>query len=151
MKAFNLLFHWIIIIYFSIELLSFFTLARFKKVCFSMSHRDARYRFQEISRELLRKIQTFLSFGNILATTYNLSRILFTGKKCILFWRCSLPIHSFVCPSICLPACLPVCQFQLASGEVSLTILTYTIVGEYRRVIINYPGPKNKQCHTQTV
>ena len=59
------------------------------------------------------------------------------------FWRRSLPTHRFVCP--------PVCLFQLASGEVSLTILTSTIVGEYRRVFNNYPGPKNEQCHTQTV
>ena len=49
------------------------------------------------------------------------------------------------------PACLPACLFQLASGEVSLTILTSNIVGEYRRVFYNYPGPKNEQCHTQTV
>ena len=41
--------------------------------------------------------------------------------------------------------------FQLASGEVSLTILTSNIVGEYRRVFHNYPVPKNEQCHTQTV
>ena len=41
--------------------------------------------------------------------------------------------------------------FQLASGEVLLTTLTSTIVGEHRRVIYNYPGPKNEQCHTQTV
>ena len=40
--------------------------------------------------------------------------------------------------------------FQLASGVVSFTILTSTIVGEYRRVFNNYPGP-NEQCHTQTV
>ena len=50
-----------------------------------------------------------------------------------------------------LSACLSVCPFQLASGEVSLTILTSTIVGEYRRVFYNYPGPKNEQCHTQTI
>ena len=37
----------------------------------------------------------------------------------------------------------PVCLLQLASGEVSLTILTSTIVGEYRRVFNNYPDPKN--------
>ena len=42
------------------------------------------------------------------------------------------------------PACLPVCQFQLAPGEVSLTLLTSTIVGECRRVFYNYPGPKNE-------
>ena len=30
--------------------------------------------------------------------------------------------------------CPPVCLSQLASGEFSLTILTLTIVGEYRRV-----------------
>ena len=50
----------------------------------------------------------------------------------------------------CLPVCLSVCLFQLASGEVSLTILRSTIVGEYRRVFYNYPGPTNEQCHTQT-
>ena len=49
------------------------------------------------------------------------------------------------------PVCLPVCQFQLASGEVSLTILTSTNIGEYRRVFYNYPGAKNEQSHTQTV
>ena len=43
------------------------------------------------------------------------------------------------------------CQFQLASGEVLLTILTSTIVGEYRGVFYNYPGAKNEQSHTQTV
>ena len=52
---------------------------------------------------------------------------------------------------VCLSVCLPVCLFQLASGDVSLTILTSNIVGEYRRVFYNYPGPKNEQCHTQTV
>ena len=51
--------------------------------------------------------------------------------------------------SACLPACLPVRPFQLASWEVLLTILMSNIVGEYRRVFYNYPGPKNKQCHTQ--
>ena len=50
-----------------------------------------------------------------------------------------------------LSVCPPACLFQLASGEVSLTILTYTIVGEYRRVFFKRPGPKNEQCHTQTV
>ena len=50
--------------------------------------------------------------------------------------------------------------FQLASGEVLLTILTSTIVVEYCRVLYNYPGPKMnsatlrlfclaEQCHTQ--
>ena len=39
----------------------------------------------------------------------------------------------------------------VASGEVSLTLLTSTLVGEYHRVFYNYPGPKNEQCHTQTV
>ena len=49
---------------------------------------------------------------------------------------------------------------RLASGEVSLTILMSTIVGEYRRVFYNYPGTKlntatlrlfdlAEQCHTQ--
>ena len=46
---------------------------------------------------------------------------------------------------------LPVRLFKLASGEVSLTILTSNNVGEYHRVFYNYPGPKNEQCHTQTV
>ena len=41
--------------------------------------------------------------------------------------------------------------FQLASGDVLLTILTSTIVWEYRRVFNNYPGPKNEQCNTQTI
>ena len=45
---------------------------------------------------------------------------------------------------VCLSARLSVCLFQLASGEVLLTILTSTIVGEYRRVFNNYPGPKNE-------
>ena len=67
------------------------------------------------------------------------------------FWRRSLPIHRFVRPSIFPSACLPACQFQLASGEVSLTILTSTIVGEYRRVFYKYPGPTNEQCHIQNV
>ena len=49
------------------------------------------------------------------------------------------------------PAWMPVCLLQLASGEVSLTILTSNNVGEYRRVFYNYPGPKNEQYHTQTV
>ena len=38
--------------------------------------------------------------------------------------------------------CLSVRPFQLASGEVSLTILMSNIVGEYCRVFYNYPGPK---------
>ena len=50
-----------------------------------------------------------------------------------------------------LPVCLSARLFQLASGEGSLTILTSTIVGEYRIGFNNYPGPKNGQCHTQTV
>ena len=50
-----------------------------------------------------------------------------------------------------LPARLPVCQFQLASGEVSLTILVSNIVGDSRRVFYNYSGTKNEQCHTQRV
>ena len=49
-----------------------------------------------------------------------------------------------------LSACPPACLFQLASREVSLTIVMSNIVGEYRRVFYNYPGPKNEQCHTQT-
>ena len=63
----------------------------------------------------------------------------------------NLPTHRFACPSACLPVCPPVCLFQLASGEVLLTILTSNIVGEYRRVFYNYPGPNNEQCHSQTV
>ena len=59
------------------------------------------------------------------------------------FWRRSLPIHRFARP--------PVCLFQLASGEVSLTILTPSIIGEYCRVFYNNPGPKKEQCHTQTI
>ena len=43
-----------------------------------------------------------------------------------------------------LSVCLSVCQFQLASGAVLLTILTFTIVGKYRTVFYNYPGPKNE-------
>ena len=42
--------------------------------------------------------------------------------------------------SVCLPVCLSARLFQLASGEVLLTILTSTIVGEYHRVFYNYPG-----------
>ena len=61
------------------------------------------------------------------------------------------PPNTQVCLPACPPACLPACQFQLASGEVSLTIVTSTIVGEYRRVFYNYPGAKNEQSHTQTV
>ena len=45
--------------------------------------------------------------------------------------------------SVCPPVCLSFCLFQLASGEVSLTILLSNIVGEYRRVFFNYPEPKN--------
>ena len=63
---------------------------------------------------------------------------------------------------ICLSVCLPARLFQLASGEVLLTILTSTIVGEYRRVFYNYPGQKMnsatlrlfslaEQCHTQNL
>ena len=44
----------------------------------------------------------------------------------------------------------PVCLFQLASGEVSLTLLMSNIVGEYRRMFYVYPGLKNEQCHSQT-
>ena len=50
-----------------------------------------------------------------------------------------------------LSVCPPACLFQLASEEVSLTMITSTIVGEYHRVFYNYPGPKNEQCHTHTV
>ena len=57
-----------------------------------------------------------------------------------------------------LPVRLPVCLFQLASGEVLLTIRTSNIVGEYCGVF--YPDPKMnsatlipislaEQCHTQ--
>ena len=45
---------------------------------------------------------------------------------------------------------LPVCLFQLASGEVLLSMLMSNIVGEYRRAFNNYPGTKNEQGHTQT-
>ena len=38
----------------------------------------------------------------------------------------------------------PARLFRLASGELSLTIVTSNIVGEYRRVFYNYPGPKNE-------
>ena len=61
----------------------------------------------------------------------------------LAFWRRSLPTHRF--------ACLFACLFQLAAGEVSLTILTSNMVGEYRRVFYNYPGTKDEQCHTQTI
>ena len=50
------------------------------------------------------------------------------------------PVH----PSACLS--VPV---SLWRGFVDK--ITSTIVGEYRRVFYNYPGPKNEQCHTQTV
>ena len=55
------------------------------------------------------------------------------------------------CPPVCLPVCVSACLFQLASGELSLTVLKSYIVGEYFRVFYNYPGPKNEQCHAQTV
>ena len=49
---------------------------------------------------------------------------------------------------VCLSACLPVCLFQLVSGEVSLPILTSTIVGEHRRVFNNYPATRHgKSCN----
>ena len=41
-----------------------------------------------------------------------------------------------------LPVRLSARLFQLASGEVLLTILTSNIVGEYCRAFYNYPGPK---------
>ena len=52
-----------------------------------------------------------------------------------------------------LPARLPVCPparlFQLVSGEVSLTILTSTIVSEYCRVFNNYPATRHgKSCNS---
>ena len=50
-----------------------------------------------------------------------------------------------------LPVCLSIRLFQLASVEVSLTILMSNIVGEYRRVFCNYLGTKNEQYQTQTV
>ena len=64
-----------------------------------------------------------------------------------------LDVHAslYLVLSVCLSACLPVCLFQLASGEVSLTILMSNIVGEYHEVFFNYPGTKKEQCHTQTV
>ena len=56
----------------------------------------------------------------------------------VVFWRRSLPTHGFACllarPSVRL--------FQLASGEVSLIILTSTVVVEYHRVFHNFLGPK---------
>ena len=63
---------------------------------------------------------------------------------CCHILRPSLPTHRFTCLSARLPVCLPVCLFQLPSGEVLLTILTSTIVGKYRRVFNNYPHPKNE-------
>ena len=58
-----------------------------------------------------------------------------------------------------LPVCLSIRLFQLASVEVSLTILMSNIVGEYPGVFYNYPGTKinsttlrlfilAKLCHT---
>ena len=72
------------------------------------------------------------------------------------FLEAQPPKHGFAC----LPTYLSVCLFQLASGEVSLTILTSNIIGEYRRVFYNYPGTKMngatlrlfslvEPCHTQ--
>ena len=40
--------------------------------------------------------------------------------------------------------------FQIASREVSLTILLSNIVRKCYRVFYIYPGPKNEQCPTQT-
>ena len=77
-------------------------------------------------------------------THFSLSIVVFGGAA-------SLHIGLPVCLRACLPVCLPARLFQQASGEVSLTILTSTIVEEYLKVFNNYPGPKNEQCHTQTV
>ena len=49
--------------------------------------------------------------------------------------------------SVCLSACL----FQLASGEGLLTILTSTIVGEYRRVLSVALLSQAKQSECGTV
>ena len=76
----------------------------------------------------------------------NISQSRWTKNFYFFLVRASAWLNTWSCPSVCLPVCL----FQLASGEVSLTILMSNIVGEYRRVFYNYPGPKNEQCHTQT-
>ena len=80
------------------------------------------------------------------------------GPCTVLIFSQSVSLTQYVVLSVRLSACL----FQLASGEVSLTILTSTIVGEYRRVFYNYPIQAQKmnsatlrlfglteQCHTQ--
>ena len=63
----------------------------------------------------------------------------------------SVSLTQYVVLCVRLPFCLPVCLFQLASGEVSLTILLSNIVGEYCRVFYDSLGPKTEQCHAQTV
>ena len=70
-------------------------------------------------------IETLLK-GYVATVVGSLSSRIFGGAA-------SLHIGLPVCPS----ACLSVCPFQLASGEVSLTILTSTIVGEYHRVFFD--------------
>ena len=52
----------------------------------------------------------------------------------------NVSLTQYVVLSVCHPVCLSV-----RSREVLLTILLSNIVGDYRRVFYNYPGPKKEQ------
>ena len=111
---------------------------------------------------------------NIRLLSKQLQRLLHWEPYCQMKWNCQLlptgeretiigtyNIWYFFSQSVSLTqyVVLSVRLFQLASGEVSLTILMSNIVGEYRRVFYNYPGQKMssatlrlfslaEQCHT---
>ena len=80
-----------------------------------------------------------------LPTTYQKGNVVFTNWFLV---RASAWLNTWSCLPVRLSVCPPV---PVSFWRGFVDNITSTIVGEYRRVFYNYPGPKNEQCHTQTV